>query len=817
MCSPRHSPIAHVLALLTALVPLSRSSAQLLINEVCTKNNSVLDNGNGAFPDWVELHNAGDQAIDLDGYTLSDQDNDDAPWPLPSIVLAPGGFVVFMTGDSAQHDHWFGTGLSSEGETLFLRGPDGALANTLTVPLLHADHSFGPAPNGEERYFGTPTPDAANTTEAFVGYAPTPVFDRAPGAYGAGTQVSLSAGSGTMIHISTNGTEPGPGSTLYTWPVVLSQTLTLKAMATKPDHLPSPVRAGTYLVNETTKLPIVALSVHPDSLFHPELGLYMPGPNADPEYPHYGANFWSERNIAVHFEYFDEGRVRRLEQTVDLKIHGGRVSRNKPQRPLRLTARQRHGSDLLEYPFFPEKPWLQRFHNLVLRNSGADFCMGQIRDQLFHEVALRNGLDIDVLGYRPVMVLINGEYWGLMELRERIDEHYLTHNHGAMPDSVLIMEEENFSAQGDSIHFHLLKEYIIGNDMNDPVHYAHADSLIDIPSFQDYFALEMFAGNVDWTSNNLKYWKPSIASGKWRYLLYDLDATMNLYDWIPIDLDSFYWVLVHRAGFIHSEVFRSLLGNDEFRRTFLNRLADLMNTALAEETFAAEIARMQQQVQAEIPHHYARWGCDLDTWEEHNHGIIPTFAEARANIMRDDVLQTFDLPNTALLRFAIFPPGAAEFTLNSLTPTTPFQGTYFNGNAIDLAVSPAPGFRFSHWSYSALPDQRWEHTTIRENFPASGTITAHLHRPGEVLTAFPNPFGHELVLNITAGSPQHARVTVHDPMGRLLLDTMHALGTGPNEVRLPLGPGPNGLHLVSAVVDGERVSTKAVRDPAMRR
>ena len=113
----------------------------------------------------------------------------------------------------------------------------------------------------------------------------------------------------------------------------------------------------------------------------------------------------------------------------------------------------------------------------------------------------------------------------------------------------------------------------------------------------------MYAGNVDWPSNNLKYWKPSINEGKWRYLLYDLDATMNIFGWIPIDLDSFYWVLVHRAGFVHAEIFRSMLGNAEFKRKFLNRMADLLNTVLSERSFGNEIRLNRERIVSEIPHH----------------------------------------------------------------------------------------------------------------------------------------------------------------------------------------------------------------------
>ena len=277
-------------------------------------------------------------------------------------------------------------------------------------------------------------------------------------------------------------------------------------------------------------------------MFNEDLGLYMMGPNADPEYPHYGANFWSERSLPVRMEFFEPDGTRGIVQQVDVKIHGGRRSRNNPQRPLRLTAKGKYGKDVMHYPFFPERPDAQDFNTLILRNAGGDFCLANFRDALFHEISLHNDLDIDELAFRPAACYINGEYWGLIEIRERIDVEHLHYNYGADLDSVLFMEEENWSVQGDTIHFWNLMQFIYTQDLNDPANWAHVDSLLDIHSCKDYFALEMQAGNVDWPSNNLKYWKPSVTQGKWRYVMYDLDATMQLYGWIPEDLDMFYWV-----------------------------------------------------------------------------------------------------------------------------------------------------------------------------------------------------------------------------------------------------------------------------------
>lgn len=799
------------LALLIGALTAVSASAQLIINEVCSKNNAAFADPDDDFPDWVEVYNTGTATIDLSDYFLTDSIFEPQRWRLPAMQLPAGGTKVFFSGDPDDGPIYFPFGLSRGGESLFLFDANAQQVNSLVVPELQADHSYGPDLDGALRYFGTPTPGAANTTQAFLGYAPTPQFSRAAGFHAAGSQVAITATNSAEIHVTWDGREPDATCTLYTGPLWLNSTQTVKAITLLGDHLPSAVQANTYLIDEHTQLPVISISTHNDSLFDEVVGIYMPGPNADPEYPHYGANFWEDHTIPVHVEFFEQDRTRRISQTVDLEIHGGRVSRNMPQRPFRLTARQKYGSDVMEHAFFPEKPWLQQFTTLVLRNSGADFGLGQIRDNVWHQTALHNGLDIDALGVRPAAVFINGQYWGLMEIRERIDKHYLHYNHGADRDDVLMMEEENISMQGDTIHFHDLKEYIHTHDMNDPMHFAHVDSLLDMASFKDYCALEMYAGNVDWPSNNLKYWKPSITEGKWRYLLYDLDATMNIYGWIPIDLDSFYWVLVHRAGFVHAEIFRSLMENMEFRRTFLNRLADLMNTSFSAERFTAEIDAYNARVADEIPRHYQRWGRSVGDWEEHARTIVPHFAQVRADLVRGDVVETYAFPNTASLTVDVFPPEAGTVKLNTLSPQLPFEGVYFNGNAIDLAVQPAPGFVLDHWAYSEEPDYRATTTAIQRSFPKTGAVTAYFRRSGEDMLVFPNPFDGSVSVGLVSGSAGTAKVTVSDATGRLVHVSSWNITPGMNAIQLDLTHLRAGAYQLSTEADGQVRTTRLLR------
>ncbi|HEY0977862.1 MAG TPA: chitobiase/beta-hexosaminidase C-terminal domain-containing protein, partial [Flavobacteriales bacterium] len=444
------------LLLLTGWRSAPEAQAQVVINEVCPKNATVLAEAPDHFPDWIELHNPGPIAVDLTGLRLSIDPEDPSGWSLPSGTLAPGGFLLLFEGDDNSDGHHFDFKLAREGAHLVLRNADLLPLSTLTVPYLRADHSFGLATATGSAYFPTPTPGAPNSTEGYAGYTTAPQFGRSPGFHAQGLAVNILSGPGTSVRFTTDGSEPGLDAQPYTGPVGIGGNTTLKAKAFQEGYIPSTTTVGTYFVGENSALPVVSLSVHPDSLFHPVLGLYMPGPGASPDYPYHGANFWTERGIAVHFEYFDEHGARRVQQELELRIHGGSASRTKPQRPFRLTARDVYGDDRIRHAFFPDRPEHEVFKRIILRNAGGDWCLAHYRDAFFHQVALHEGLDLDGLGFRSVLVFINGEYRGIHEIRERIDEDHLALTQGADPDSVLIMEEENGSIQGDTMHFHNL-------------------------------------------------------------------------------------------------------------------------------------------------------------------------------------------------------------------------------------------------------------------------------------------------------------------------------------------------------------------------
>lgn len=783
---------AHCTIPLLAMLPLV-GSGQLVITEVCPRNHQVVTSPTGDHPDWVEVYNGGAQPVQLDAYFLSDRDDGPFHWQLPAQQLAPGAYLVLLAEDGTDDPGRFTFSLAGDGETVYLHDADGALVSFLAFPELHADHSYGPNANGEPGIFIAPTPGMANTTPSAPAYAQRPQFTLPPGHQPAYGSVALFSPEPATIHYTTDGADPSAASPVFQAAFPVGSTRVVKAMAEVPGTWPSAISTATYLVDVAADLPVVSLAVHPDSMFHPDLGIYSLGPNASPDYPYYGANFWSDNDITADLQYFERTGELKVDQRVDLRIHGGTRSRTMPQRPLRLTARKSHGNSTIDHAFFAEKPGLYQHKRLVLRNSGADFCLSQLRDGVFHQTALHQGLNVDVLGYRECVVFINGQYWGLMDIRERIDADHLEHNYGADPGELLLMEEENGPIEGDSAHFGELQRFIRANDMNDPANFAYVEGQLDLASFKDYFALEIFAGNADWPGNNLKYWKPSPTQGKWRYLLYDLDATMNIYGWIPMSYDEFWEILVHRAGYIHSEVFRSLLGNTEFKRTFINRLADLLNTTFSQPRFQYEVDRIVEEIGPEIPRHFERWGAPVGQWEDHALGRVPTFAEERPDHVRGHIMGTFPPLQAVVLHVEARPPGAGAVVINTITPELPFTGTYFHFNPIDLRAAPREGYRFSHWSCSACPGLGME-PAVRHDFAVPGNITAHFLPLNDRIHLYPNPTADAVRVDWGGWPMGPVRLRLVDALGQVVVDQEVEITPAAPDHELHLAGLANGVY-----------------------
>lgn len=585
-------------------------------------------------------------------------------------------------------------GLSSDGEGAYLSNPAGELISFIEFPYLKADQSYGRA-NGSETnvYFAQPTPGLPNGVGA-LGYAKVPYFSEPGGFYSDPLMVEISNfQAGDTIRYTTDGSWVSDTSEIYSTAIPVDSTMVIKAQVYKHGFLPGKTTTDTYIIGYTSQLPVISISMNPHDLWDWEEGIYVLGPNAEPNPPHFEANFWMDWEKPIHLEYFDTAQNLGFELDADVVIHGG-YSRDYPQKSLRILTDGKYDQDRIEYQLFPDKE-IYEFKKLILRNSGQDYNVTQFRDGVMHEI-VKTGTHNDYQAFQPAVLFLNGAYWGVQNMREKIDRFYTSSNFGIHTDSVDILRDNNKVVEGDYYHYErmiaYLKTFWIVNEQK----YDSLSKLLDIENYSDYFITEMYYTNLDWPRHNTKYWRKRDAGGKWRYILSDVDFGLGLFH--SPTLNELNRVL-HGTILWSSNHFalRRLVTYEPYKQYFINRSADLFNTILNPDHITSNIYNVRDLMAGEMQNHMPRWGSTYETWEQ-NVQVMIDFAEERHSHVWQHYIQEFELVKTVEIAVDIDSLKCGKIRLNTLTHEEyPWQGLYFDGNPVELEAIADSGYLFSHW------------------------------------------------------------------------------------------------------------------------
>ena len=416
---------------------------------------------------------------------------------------------------------------------------------------------------------------------------------------------------------------------------------------------------------------------------------------------------------------------------------------------LRIYARGRYGPSELSYPFFPGQDY-SSYRRILLRNSGNEWSFSLFRDALIQRVVRH--LNFETLAYRPSVLLVNGEYWGIHNMRERYDKHYLDRVFGVNPDQIDYLEGNAVIKEGDNLHYIETLQYIQNNDITRNEHYEHILTKIDTENYIDYQIANIYAANSDWPGNNIDYWRkrtntyipnsPYGHDGRWRWLAFDMDfgfayihgtpssnhntlafATVaGNNDWPNPDWSTF--------------LLRNLLENETFRHQFINRFADLINTAFLPDRINSLITEFRERNQPEMPEHIHRWKNpeNMNAW---NHEInrMRHFVNTRPDRQRNHILDYFGLEESVPVTVHVSDPEEGFIKVNSIdivseTPGIsenpyPWTGVYFQGVPIAIKAVGLDGYEFSHWEGT---DQKTE--TITGN-PSEFEMVTAFFKPKE--------------------------------------------------------------------------------------
>lgn len=868
-------------------------NGQVVINEICASNSEILTDDDGDYEDWIELYNAGDTPVNLEGWFISDDDAEPLMYILPEeTLIGPGGFLLIWA--SGKDEVGLSGGihtdfrLSSAGEPVLLSDASGQVVDAVAATALANNMSYGRQPDGTEDffYFLSPTPgytnDGANGAENFLD---PPEILTPSGFYTEEFHLIINHPTeGAELRYTLDGSVPDQTSPLYTGSLAIENRLgepdqisaipttsstvpewyrwfppqnpvykgtVVRVKAFLEGALPSPVSTATFIVDPDADtrydLGRVALTLPEESLLGPS-GIYT---NFLPT----GINWERE----AHFEFFESDGSPVFASDIGLRLHGGN-SRRYALKSFRIYFRGRYGKGELDIPVFndPEEPDFQE--RILLRNSGSDWARSYFRDAFVQQL-LRGCSDVDFMHYRPVVSFVNGEYWGILNIRERFDDNYIFANYGYASDEIDMLENISGTVYGSNADYLTLRNHWDSADLSLEENYAYVTDRVDTDNFRDYHILQIFAMNTDQPGKNARWWRPKEEGGKWRWLLFDLDDSFAYGPHCEYPRNG----LVYSSGLSNINAtsvnsaslspswapngpaqtlpLRAMLRSPLFRNDFINRFADLLNTAFLPSRLEQHIDDVDETIAPYMQEHYERWHRPTPENRALHVNLIRTFAENRKAAVEEHIIDFFQLPGSYTLTVNRSPEPGGIVKVNSIpvhpdsiyiegAQAYPWSGRYYSGVELPLVAVPAEDFAFSHWLETGetsdtlfiSPDEDVTYTAVFESLIQTEPVhywsfndgvwtQPFFTEGGGVLTENTAP-GAELLLDVGAGfeaenarfdAPAGAHLRLNNPEGSTLTFNLPTTG-----YKFPVftyecrrsGEGA-GRHLVALSTDGE--------------
>ena len=567
----------------------SRNAAgPLQINEVMVANYKGYWNAPAGY-DWVELENISDESVELSDYYLSDDGSDYHRYRLPEGKLLPGQrYLVLCDKDSVDYAPF---SLDAERETLFLTS-ETQLCDYAALHDVPYRGSYGRL-DGENGffYFSTPTPGAEND-EGFRRVSASPVTLQSGGVFENVDSITVTLEGAGAIYYTLDGSYPTGESTLYTGPFALTETTVLRAVSLEEGALPSRALTESYFINEGHTLPVASLV----------------------------------SDVPGNFNYMYEKALKGMEIPGSLSFYeqdgsfsigcgismSGATSLELPKKNVSVHFRGAYGSSWLHYDLFDGG--VADFSSLTFR-AGQDYYYAIIRDEVCQNLALQFSPEhVATQRSKYCVLYVNGRYYGVYALKEKINRQFFASWAGVSKDSVVVEDGpvNEWISFGKEVF-----AFVRDHDMTDEENYAHFCEIADVDSFIDFLILEGYSGNPDILLGNVRYGKSTESDGKWYVIFYDLDDALRHRD------TTFYNLIGDgERAYIQqiTKILLPLLQNEHFRTRFLERFSEAIYGTLSDENVLAEIDCLYAEIESELPRDFKRWGRVRSSFEfEFNH------------------------------------------------------------------------------------------------------------------------------------------------------------------------------------------------------
>jgi hypothetical protein len=652
--------------------------------------------------------------------------------------------------------------IDTQGESIRLLNPDEVIISQLMVESPVRDVSIGRFTDGTDVLkWLTPSPSATNNAStAYTDTLISPAFSFSSGVYEDAFTVNIThpnSPTNTKLVYTLDGSTPTFNSPVYNLPITVTTTTVLRAqvfpLTTDMELLPSDNTVATYLFNVNHTTPIVLITTDQTNLYGPA-GIFD--------------NYNSDWLKPAHAAYLTEesGHPLAFETNTAIRPDGGAGgSRAQPQHSFRLSfAHAALGEKPVEYPIIPDRPNRTTYSDVYLRNGSNQYLALPYKDASQVRM-MSEGTNNYYSSYRPASVYINGQYFGLYELREKFNKEYFEIHDGANPDSIELLSLSYFynlvlrALEGNAGNFWNSYDSFLALNPTDSNYFTQADNYFDLKHYTDYIIGESWMGNVDWPGNNIKIYRSDKTQNRWRFGLIDLELSMQPNGWTSCTDNHIRYMLDRDPNIPYINIWLRSITNEVYLNYFINRYADQMNTSYKNEKLQAFEQAFFNSMFPEMPMEYARWGDPTNIQGQmdgfiQNHQIFKSELACRSDVVRSNLVSEFNLEKQITLQLLVSPVTSGSIQLNTIQPDVyPWTGIYFDGVPVTMNAIPKPGFLFSHWEPNGYITDTLNplfEGNVSENTPFIAyfsEIPPPVDGPDIHFSLYPNPASNQLVLS----------------------------------------------------------------------
>jgi len=539
-------------------------------------------------------------------------------------------------------------------------------------------------------------------------------FSHSPGFYKSDFYLKISCDKGDLFYFDENNIKKN--KKLFPDSLLINETTNFSLLLELEDSIIK-LGAYSYFINFETDFKVVSISVDDDYLFNHRQGIYVKGPRAyfDTTSNHYRNVNWDRKWEKQNFiEIFDEEGKRIIAQNSGIRIFGG-MTKYYPEKSLRIIARSKYGNNRFNADIFNKGK--KEYKQFILRHSGNDYRKTRFKDALITSLATQSNLDVQA--FSPTHLFVNSEYWGVYNIREKINKYYVDNNYDCGLDGTDILQGYRTVDEGTQDDYNKLLKFVEKFDLSIEENYLEVQKMMDTRNFANFWIYQIYSANHD-ARGNIRFWKSDSLDGKFRWIVYDTDLGFGpnrckhniLKDFTNKRMTD--WYNPRWATFL----LRNLLENQDFENDFILQSSYILSSTLSKENVKNKINEFKILYEDEMKIHFEerkkfqKNQGNLKKWNKSIEGLF-SFAAKRDDYSFIHLGDKFNLSDTYTLNISVENQENGKVLLNeNELMTSVFSGRFFAEVDVPITIVPNVGYSFSGYEKSIIENENGENIFI---------------------------------------------------------------------------------------------------------